>query len=77
MQFSCPRAKKELDMRIENIGRNMEWEQIKLDLKRLQEIIIEQSGNKIALRTQASGDCHKVFKAIGMAMPPTIKKIEM
>ena len=55
----------------------MEWEQIKLDMKRLQEIIIEQSGNKIALRTQASGDYHKVFKAIGMAMPPTIKKIEM
>ena len=69
--------RKELDMRIENIGENMEWEQIKMDLKRLQEVIIEQSGNKIALRTQASGDCHKVFKAIGMAMPPTIKKIEM
>jgi len=77
LQFSCPRAKMELDMRIENIGENMEWEQIKLDLKRLQEIIIEQSGNKFALRTQASGDWHKVFKAIGMAMPPTIKKIEM
>ena len=69
--------RKELDMRIENIGENMEWEQIKMDLKRLQEVIIEHSGNKIALRTQASGDCHKVFKAIGMAMPPTIKKIEM
>ena len=69
--------RKELDMRIENIGENMEWEQIKLDLKRLQEVIIEHSGKKIALRTQASGDCHKVFKAIGMAMPPTIKKIEM
>ena len=69
--------RKELDIRIENIGENMEWEQIKMDLKRLQEVIIEHSGNKIALRTQASGDCHKVFKAIGMAMPPTIKKIEM
>jgi transposase len=69
--------RKELDIRIENIGENMEWEQIKMDLKRLQEVIIEHSGNKIALRTQVSGDCHKVFKAIGMAMPPTIKKIEM
>jgi len=55
----------------------VEWEQIKLDMKRLQEVIIEQSGKKIALQTQASGDCHKIFKAIGMAMPQTIKKIEI
>jgi len=48
-----------------------------MDLKRLQEVIIEHSGNKIALRTQASGDCHKIFKAIGIDTPPTIKKIEM
>ena len=64
-------------MRMENIGENVEWEQIKLDMKRLQEVIIEQSGKKIALQTQASGDCHKIFKAIGMAMPQTIKKIEI
>jgi transposase len=69
--------RKELDMRMEAMGEIVEWLQIKQDLKRLHEVVIEQSGRKIALRTEASGDCHKVFKAVGMALPPTIRKIEM
>jgi transposase len=69
--------RKELDMRMEAMGEIVEWLQIKQDLKRLHEVVIEQSGRKIALRTEASGDCHKVFKAVGMALPPTIRKMEM
>ena len=69
--------RKELDMRMEAMGEYVEWLQIKQDLKRLQEVVIEQSGKKIALRTEASGECYKVFKAIGMALPPTIRKIGM
>jgi transposase len=69
--------RKELDMRMEAMGEHVEWLQMKQDLKRLQEVVITQSDRKIALRTEASGDCHKVFKAVGMAMPPTIRKIEM
>src|SRR4030042_368179 len=69
--------RKELDMRMEATGEIVEWLQVKQDLKRLHEVVIEQSGRKIALRTEASGDCHKVFKAIGMTLPPTIRKIEM
>jgi transposase len=69
--------RKELDIRMEAMGEYVEWLQIKQDLKRLQEVVITQSDRKIALRTEASGDCHKVFKAIGMTMPPTIRKIEM
>ena len=69
--------RKELDMRMEAMGEIVEWLQIKQDLKRLHEVVIEQSGRKIALRTEAPGDCHKVFKAIGMTLPPTIRKIEM
>lgn len=69
--------RKELDMRMEAMGEIVEWLQVKQDLKRLHEVVIEQSGRKIALRTEALGDCHKVFKAIGMALPPTIREIEM
>jgi transposase len=69
--------RKELDMRMEAMGENVEWLHVKQDLKRLHEVVIEQSGRKIALRTEASGDCHKVFKAVGMALPPTIRKLEM
>ncbi len=69
--------RKELDMRMEAMGEHVEWLQIKQDLKRMQEVVITQSDRKIALRTEASGDCNKVFKAVGMAIPPTIRKIEM
>jgi len=69
--------RKELDMRMEAMGESVEWLQVKQDLKRLQEVVIEQSGRKIGLRTEVHGDCHKVFKAIGMALPPTISEIEM
>ena len=69
--------RKELDMRMEAMGEHVEWLQMKQDLKRLQEVVITQSDRKIALRTEASGECHNVFKAVGMAMPPTIRKIEM
>jgi len=62
---------------MEAIGETVEWLQVKQDLKRLHEVVIEQSGRKIALRTEALGDCHKVFKAIGMALPSTIREIEM
>lgn len=69
--------RKELANRIDQIGEYVEWFQIKQDLKSLKEIIIEESGKKIGLRTEASGSCHTVFKAVGMALPPTMRKIEM
>jgi len=69
--------RKELANRIDQIGEYVEWFQIKQDLKSLKEIIIEESGRKIGLRTEASGSCHTVFKAVGMALPPTMRKIEM
>ena len=69
--------RKELDMRMEAMGEQVEWFQVKQDLKRLQEVVITQSDRKIALRTEACGDCHKIFKAVGMAIPPTIRKMEM
>lgn len=75
--FLALMLRKELDMRMEAMGEHVEWLQIKQDLKRLQEVEIKQSGRKIVLRTEASGDCHKVFKSIGTALPPTIRKMEM
>lgn len=67
--------RKELDKRLEAQGENIEWFQIKQDLKSLKEITIEESGRKIVLRTEAKGYCYNIFKAIGMALPPTIKKM--
>jgi transposase len=67
--------RKELDRRLEEAGRNFEWADIKQDLKALQEVEMEDGGKSLALRTECLGTCGKVFKAVGVAVPPTIREL--
>lgn len=67
--------KKELDDRLASQGLQLEWADIKQDLKALQEVILEENSSKLAVRTECQGVCGKVFKAIGVAVPPTIRVV--
>jgi transposase len=67
--------RKELDRRLEKAGHGFEWADIKQDLKALQEITIEDNGKTLAVRSECMGACGKVFQAVGIAMPPTIREI--
>ena len=68
--------RKELDRRLEAAGHSdFEWSDIKQDLKALQEITIEENGKMLAIRSQCLGVCGKVFQAVGVAMPPTIREL--
>ena len=67
--------KKELDRRLEVAGHCLEWSDIKQDLKSLQEVTIEDNGRSLAIRTECLGTCSKVFQAVGVAIPPTIREI--
>jgi len=67
--------RKELDRRLEKAGHCFEWAEIKQDLKAMQEVTIEDRGKTLALRTECRGTCGKVFQAIGVAIPPTIREI--
>jgi transposase len=67
--------RKELERQLEKAGHVFEWSHIKQDLKALQEIHIEENGNRMAVRSRAEGVCGKVFQAVGVAMPPTIREI--
>ncbi|MBS3733076.1 MAG: IS1634 family transposase [Desulfobacterales bacterium] len=67
--------RKELERNLEKAGHVFEWSHIKRDLQALQETYIEENGNKLAIRSRAEGVCGKVFQAVGMAMPPTIREI--
>jgi transposase len=67
--------KKELDQRLEKAGAYWEWRQIKQDLQALQEITIEDQGKRLAIRSQCLGSCGSVFKAVGVALPPTIREL--
>lgn len=68
--------RKELYRRLEAAGHcGFEWSDIKQDLKALQEVTVEESGKKLAIRSQCLGACGKVFQAVGVAIPPTIREL--
>jgi len=67
--------RKELERHLEKAGHVFEWSHIKQDLQALQETHIEENGHQLAIRSKAEGVCGKVFQAVGMAMPPTIREI--
>jgi len=66
--------RKELDRRLESAGHQLEWEEIKRDLKALQRVTVEEEGRRLAVRTTCAGSCGKIFQAVGVALPPTISE---
>ena len=67
--------RKELDRHLESAGHQLEWADIKRDLKALQDVVVEDNGRSIVVRTVCAGSCGKVFQAVGVALPPTIREI--
>jgi hypothetical protein len=67
--------RKELDRRLEKGNHCLEWADIKQDLKALQEIVIEDHGKTLAVRSECQGTCGKIFQSVGVAIPPTIREI--
>ncbi len=67
--------RKELDRCLQEAGRNFEWADIKQDLKALQEVEVQDNRKSLTLRTECLGTCGKVFKAVGVALPPTIQEL--
>ncbi len=66
---------KELEDRLAQVGFHFEWGKIKQDLKALEEVIIEDNGKRFAVRTECQGLSGKVFQAVGIALPPTIREL--
>ena len=67
--------RKELDRRLESCGQQFEWADIKRDLKALQDVVVEDNGRSLVVRTAGVGSCGKVFQAVAVALPPTIREI--
>ena len=66
---------KELYRRLEKAGHDAEWADITRDLSALQEITLEDNGKRLAVRSECKGACGKVFQAVGVAIPPTIREV--
>lgn len=73
--FLALALRKELDRRLEEAGHSFEWADIKQDLKALHETVIQDNEKRLAIHSQCLGTCGKVFKAVGVAVPPTIREI--
>jgi transposase len=67
--------RKELNRRLEKAGHSFEWADIKQDLKALQEITIEDRGKRLTIRSECLGTCGKIFQAVGVAIPSTIREV--
>lgn len=67
--------RKELEEALEANGDRFEWEDVKRDLKAMQETTIEDQGKRITVRSRAEGCCGKIFQAVGVALPVTIKSV--
>jgi transposase len=71
--FLALMLRKELEVRLEARGEKLEWEDIKRDLRALREVDVEMEGKTMYLRTDLSGVCHKVFQAVGVAVPKMVR----
>jgi len=67
--------RKEFQTRLEAKGHDLEWADILRDLDALQEVEVEQRGKRFVLRTEAKGTVGKVFQAVGVAVPPTVRQV--
>jgi hypothetical protein len=56
-------------------GQVPEWADVLQDLERLQYVEVEQEGKRFRLRTQAQGTSTRVFRAAGVALPPTVQQL--
>jgi len=65
----------ELQARLAARGRAPEWADVRADLERLQYVEVEQESKRFRLRTQLQGTCSQVFRAVGVAIPPTVQQL--
>jgi len=54
-----------------------QWADIKLDLDSLTEVELEHGGKRFLLHSQPKGVCNAVFRAAGVALPPTIRNVPL
>ena len=66
---------KELADRGTKIGLQLEWDDVRRDLDRLQHATIKQEGKSWELRTEATGAAAGVFKALRLALPPRVRPL--
>ena len=65
---------KELADRCCAAGVIVEWDDLIRHLDRLQQVTIEKDGKRVTTRTHVQGQVGKVFRAVGIALPPNSRE---
>jgi transposase len=68
--------RQELEARLAKRGDEWEWADVIADLDRLQMAEVGQDGKRFLLRSAVQGTCGSVFQAAGVAVPPTVQRVE-
>ena len=68
--------RKELEDRLQRAGWKLEWGDVVQDLDRLEQIKVDQEEKQFLLRTATKGVAGKVFQAVGVALPPTVQRLD-
>ena len=67
--------RKALDERLDAAGIEPEWDDIRRDLDRVEEVTVDQANKRFVLRTQAPGCAGLICKAVGVALPPLVRQV--
>jgi len=73
--FLALRLRAELEARLAARAESFDWAEIVRDLDRLEEVTLERHDTRFLLRTEAHGVVGKVFQTVGIALPPTLRKV--
>jgi len=65
----------ELKRRLHDKGWKLEWGDIRQDLKSLSEVAVDQGKDSYLLRTPVRGVAGKVLQAVGVAIPPPVRRL--
>jgi hypothetical protein len=67
--------RKAMEDRLEAAGIRAEWARVLADLDRLTHMDVEKDGKRFRLRSSTSGCAGKVLQALGIAVPPSVRRI--
>jgi hypothetical protein len=70
--FSWTHPREETTM--DKLPSPLEWADVIGDLDRLQVVEVDQDGKRFLLRSEVQGTCGTVFRAAGVAVPPTVQQ---
>ena len=68
--------RKELQDRLEAQGDPFEWAELLRDLEALQHTAVESQGKRFLLRSDQANTTAAVFRAVGVAIPPSVQKTD-